>query len=1323
MKTRKRAMRLPKAPVAILLALALAIPSGSTVLNKAFALATGGKYYNDYSSFEEAEAAADELNAELSREGNVLLKNDGTLPLTGREWVSVFGVGSDSLISVREDSTNASGTIADSLQKAGFKVNPSLVKYYESVGTTIGKEKYDFDGSLEDSFSLYDGAAVVVFTRAGGEGSDNSRNTGEIEDNKDADGDDYGWEHEALANDGTNEYKHYQQLTDSEEALLSYVKKHFNKVIVVLNTANAMEMYNLQNDEGINAILLMERPGETGHLAVGEILNGTVNPSGKLVDEWYTDFTADPTWYNFGDNSQTGSSNIYRKEDGTLLGSNGGGAPGGDDGYYGVDYEEDIYLGYKYYESYYYEMALDENRQPTAANIEKANEWYSKAVTYPFGSGLSYTSFSLNIEGVYTDAACKSALADTIGKDLFESYEGHEAKVKTLHIPVTVKNTGSVAGKEVVQIYVTAPYTPGEVEKSFVTLAGYAKSELLKPGESQSVVVSINVQDFASYDYTDANANDNTGYELDAGGYTVRAMSTSHFDLTTDLEDDTDEYDEWNFQLTEDAFLKLDDFSGNLIENLFSDEYGADGYCDATKGEYEIVYNSLRTTELMADGESSMTLLSRADFDGTFPKSPTEADLTLKDDVVANWNYWNRFGWTAESKKTDYTYSDKETDAWYIEESEIPSSWTQAATTNTGLNAILLSDMAGYSPYDGGVGVAKWEEFMNQLSYEELDTIVETGGHSTAEIPSIGKLPQTESDSPNNLSSTHTWCDETTVASTWNVDLAHKQGIIVGDMAMFKGVEGWWGPGMDTHRSPFSGRNNEYYSQDGLQGGYIAAAVVSGAESRGLNTYIKHFAFNDQETKRDGMNNNSWISEQAMRENNLKVFQMAMQEGGSSAAMTAFARINGVPVTVNYNLLVRLADDEWGWNGVFLTDGYMGVARCTTGDFLVRVGCIQLNLGGSTTVSGEWDATLRDGKGGVTVDGTENYHQYYYVRQFATCLLYQAVNNTANQNGFTTLELKGGEIGAFTQGTKGTSSVGFDAADIAGATSVAYEVTSGSLPDGLTLSESGSLSGTPTASGEFTFTVTATIDKWITREASYTLNVASAFKIDGDALDSAKVGSAYRTAITSDTVNTDEGNYTEVAYEIQSGALPKGLALSSDGIISGTPTEAGTFAINVKVTASKTVTTPAGGPNPFPTTTTTTTIFTYDTELVVAEAAELPATSYTVTFNTNGGSSVAAQTVTEGNSVSVPAAPTKEGYTFTGWYLDEACTATFSFQAGIESDITVYAGWTAVKSDSDTDNGGCGSALSTGAGMISAAAVLTVVAYLTVSKSRKKSSK
>ncbi|MCD7885268.1 MAG: glycoside hydrolase family 3 C-terminal domain-containing protein [Lachnospiraceae bacterium] len=1168
----------------------------------------GGKYYSDFTSLDEALEAAGELNLEVAEEGNVLLKNDGTLPLTGSEYVSVFGISSAELVGATEntnsvgnaDGVSERGAIYDSLTGAGFKVNGVLADFYSDLGgaDNIGNEVTEFTAAVEDSLSLYNEAAIIVISRNAGEGADADTIIDEVEDN-DYLGEDAGWEHEALFRgtysdtvsecvyDETSEteYKHYLELTESEEDLIQYVEEHFGKVVVVLNTANAMEMYNLREDENINAILLMGRPGETGHMSVGEILAGEVNPSGKLVDEWNTDFTADPTWSNFGYGVQVGSENMYyyEDEDGNVVSKDDiEWGTHEQEGYYGVDYEEDIYLGYSYWETYYYEyyqslIAEGYSEEDAAA---EANDWWEKNVTFAFGYGLSYTTFSFNID---TDALYATGNDGTVSgfsltesnlEELFASSEGSPAEVKTLYIPVTVTNTGSVSGKEVVEIYVTAPYSDSScLEKSYVVLSGYEKTDELAPGESQTVYVKVNVQDFSSFDYNDANGNENLGYELEAGEYIIRAMDTSHYDVATDLEDTTDAYDEVRFTLDTTVALQLDDYSDNLATALFSDEI--DEYTASTDEDHNTVYNSLRTAAYSADGESEEILLSRSNILTYKPEGPTSGDLTLKEEVIENWEYWN-----------DFSADDTEEDAWYVD--SIPSTWTQGTgvTDENGVYAITLADMMGIELYDDTTESgfsAEWDEFMNQLTVDELKTLVERQNSmwTTTALETIGKISSTQADSYNDVRTaggTFLWVDSPTLSATWNTDLANKVGLLRGNIEVLNGWSGYGGKEMNTHRSPFSGRNAEYLSQDGIQGGYIAAALVSGMESKGVTCYIKHFAFNDMETCRDGMNNNVWVSEQAARQIYLKVFQMAMQEGGASGAMTGFARFCGTPMSMNNQVTVSLVADEWGWDGFFITDGYSGVSNCTTMETMLRAHVIPLPLGSSVpNVLGEWDGTLRDGMGNITIDGVESSTQYYYLRETAALILYADAKSNDVRNGFvlTTLTSTDSET---TQGEAIEADLGLTAEELGESTAV-YEITEGELPEGVTLSSDGILSGTPSEAGTYTFTVSCTIDGWVTPElvegltTTETLTVNSAFYVSSsaDALDAAIVGEEYRTAITSDTFTvSDETTYTAVTYTLLEGDLESyGLTVNENGYITGTPTKSGSvdFTLQIEVTS------------------------------------------------------------------------------------------------------------------------------------------------------------
>jgi beta-glucosidase len=1213
-------------------------------------LANNGKYYADFEDMTQAKQGAGEVNADICREGNTVLKNDGTLPLAAGSRVSIFGVAQKSPVGVSsgmggtsstDDDPNADypKTPAAALENAGYVVNPVLLSFYshsstsssgggmggmggQSVGAAVA-EITDFTHNVINSLGIYDDAAVIYLSRSGGEGADLGTETTE---------DSVAGEH---ANEVTGK-KHYLELSDSERAMIKTVEAHFSKICVVLNTSHPMEMGILKDDAKINSIIWIGRPGETGFVALGEILKGTVNPSGRLVDVWARDFTKDPTWFNFGNNQQVGltDSDRYYYPDGSPAGDTSANGGPMASGFYGVDYEEGIYLGYKYYETRYNAIA-------GATNIATADAWYKNNVVFPFASGLSYTKFSYHIGGLFTDADCTAVLGTTVDPAKFSSSVGHEAAVKSIYVPVTVTNTGSVAGKQTVQIYVTAPYTNGGVEKSFVTLAGYAKSGVLAPNASEVVTVKVNVQDFSSYDYKDLNNDGNKGYELDPGQYIVRAMDSSHVELSGNYGDHP--YDETAFTLTgtAPADLKLDDFSGNATKNETSKE----------NGYYDTVREGVNTTDT-----DPMTILSRADMGhendadvASFPKAPTTAGRTF---TKAFYDEISRLEMYDADNSTQYANGDDKTNAaaerWAIGSDDIPSDWTQAEKTAT-TNATLLKDMAGVS-LTSAEGKAKWTTFMNQLSWEEIARIVGNGGYATADVPSIGKSLGINSDDPLDLSGTFGWCDEPTLSATYNVKLAKKQGQVVGDLGMFKNCEGWYGPGMDTHRTPFSGRNAQYYSQDGIQGGIIAAAVVDGAESRGLICYCKHFACNDQETDRAGDDHFTWITEQALRENQLKVFQMAFQEGGSSACMSACARFGLQSAGSDYNVLTGIVRNEWGWNGYFVTDGYTGDMKSNPVDLMIRAGqdlplgdsSAQLNkvyydnatitvfnkeTAGATAettpdttkvissrvLSGTWDKTLRSGKGGVKVGGTamdrydftnraavndtpaavESAAQYYYARMCAMRILFNNANSQDNHNGITMVNDysgacayvawdKSGDLGTVAQGTEITAAtkltVGITDTLLNGATT-AYEVTDGELPDGLTLNSDGTITGTPSGKvGTYTFTVTLYADSWNTAKATFTLKVTSAFTWDGDALTGAKVGTDFVGYVKSDTVksgttggtgsSSSGGSTVTVTYGLDDDSvLPAGLAIKSDGEISGTPTKGGTYDFVVKVTS------------------------------------------------------------------------------------------------------------------------------------------------------------
>lgn len=1213
-----------KKTLALVTALMLGLTSVTTA--SAGVLEAGGKYYSDFDTYGDLLVHVGEVNKQAAEEGQVLLKNDGSLPLNGNEKVSVFGIASSKTIAGPSSndaywdyagySVSDRGPIVDSLEAAGFSVNPTLADYYAALGfsqSDCGKENLDFTDEAAASIADYSDVAVVVLARYGGEGADLDMITSEVNDGV------YGEqkslvEHDALyhgeyaasastgrggmmgmgsssynvaqtsANYAPNgaEYKHYLQLTDAEEALIDYAAKQCKKVVVVLNTSNAMEVYDLREDARVNGILLMGRGGDTGHFAVGEILAGLVNPSGRLVDEWNTDFTADPTWNNFAWNSQTGSQNIYYNgEYGvTLTEYNGNGnyddyLERGDkatsygshnqNAYYGTDYEEDIYLGYAYWETMYailYEALLENETVEYQGNGVKhvvsradapgetvaekaayaANEWWQKNVTFAFGYGLSYTNFALNIKaneitaygGALKAADDKLVEGFNFATDMtaanLASADGQPARVKTLVVPVEVTNTGDKAGKEVVELYLTAPYDAenAKLEKSFVTLVGFGKTEILQPSETQTLLVSVNVQDMASFDYRDAYGEGKTGYTLDAGEYTLRAMSTSHYDFATDVSRTDDEYDEVSFTIMDEkARLALDDFSGNVAMALFSDSYedsdkvNGNVWAEDTDEDHYLIFNSLRTENLMADGESAEKLLTRANFLNYFPETPTKEDLTLASGFVAHMDYWNQF-----------SAADLTTDDWYNDGTEaIAEGWKQdtgVVDEATGTYPIVLADMAGKPLYDAdGTFTAEWNEFLNQLTVEEMTTLIRknTNMWRSTGLPNIAKAANQQKDSYNNNGDTLLWVDAPTITATWNTDLAWEIGRVRGNLSLYHGWSAWGGPEMDTHRSPFSGRNFEYMSQDGLVGGYIASQLTAGMESMGVTCYIKHFAFNDQETCRDGMENTVWVSEQTARQIYLKVFQMCMQEGGSSSSMTGFARFATMPTSSNNRLMEGLVSDEWGWDGFFITDGYSGFSRSTTMASMMKSFVVPLPLQGRIpAISGRYDAETgkfyaytgawdteydfygdnfatttvmmndrgsvadENVKGGFRGVEVESYTQWYYLRNLAARILYKEANALTNLNGHshTSLPTFTAQERTFVNGQNATlvfdlSGQAASCFDENGQPNYTVEYTvEGDMPEGMTFdAQTATLSGTPTVNGEYKLTVSVLIDGWV----------------------------------------------------------------------------------------------------------------------------------------------------------------------------------------------------------------------------------------------------
>ena len=794
---------------------------------------TEAAYPYQTESKEQAREQGAELTQQVAEEGIVLLKNENNaLPMQSGAKISVFGKNSVNLVFGGSGSgggdTSASKTLYESLEAAGFQTNPALKTFYEddskSGSARDGNPKIENNGNsnivatetpydmlvsngLPDTYADYSDAAVVVFSRIGGEGFDLPRTSTDDPD------------------------RHYLELTPDEQELLRQVTSAgFDRVIVIINSANAMELGFLEDDSygRIDAAINLPGPGSTGAMAVGEILAGTVNPSGHLADTYVADLTQDPTWANFGDNL-TDNGDKYTNVDG-----------------YFVDYEEGIYVGYRYYETRGYTDGED---------------WYQSHVVYPFGYGLSYTDFEWTVDAGSLENAAIDANT-------------------TYTVKVTVKNTGSVAGKDVVQLYATAPYTAGGIEKAYKVLVGFAKTDTLQPGESQTMEISVDPYSFASYDYSDANGNGFMGYELEKGEYSLHVSRNAH-----------DTVREIPFTLTADVTYATDPTTGAEVTNRFED----------------------------ADDHLTNGTLSRADWEGTWPQAPTDEDRTLSAELVAaiedktnnNPNTYTEMPVTGAEYDTPITLRDMAGVAY-----DDPK-WDEFLDQLTADEMVKIYNEAAFQTYD--------------VSRLEIPYTKE----------SDGPVGFCNFMSDKNIYGTNAYTCEVMLAQTWNTALSEKMGECIGEEGKWGDSEnrvsgmpysGLYGPGANIHRSAFGGRNFEYFSEDSYLTGMMAAYEIKGGQSQGIFMTMKHFALNEQETHRStGYASCSWVTEQAMREVYIKAFEIAVKVADNHAVMSSFNRIGTRWTGGDYRLLTEVLRGEWGFEGLvicdFNTNSYMNTKQ------------------------------------------------------------------------------------------------------------------------------------------------------------------------------------------------------------------------------------------------------------------------------------------------------------------------------------------------------------------------------------------------------------
>ncbi len=745
---------------------------------------------------ESVRAEATEFTKEITREGMVLLRNkDNALPLPAGSAVNLFGWSSTQMIIGGNGGSggvsSASVNIKSSLEAAGFSVNEDLYSMYQSYKDArdiVPEEEY---GGYSPSWATPEPAI-----------SDSAYYTKELLDGARSFSDIAAMTISRSSGEGLDIPAGYLSLTQDEKDILKYLRDNYKTVIVLVNSNAAMELGYLEEID-VDAAIFMPGTGDVGATALGEILAGTVNPSGRLVDTFAYDHTSSPNYY-------------HANRPGTMEYSDM-------DGYYYVDYVEGIYLGYKYYETAAQEGFID----------------YDQTVQYPFGYGLSYTTFSKEVEKVDGDLNSDEIV-----------------------ISVKVTNTGSVAGKEVVQVYATPEYYSGGIEKAYVDLVGFNKSGLLQPGESETVTVTVSPFEIASYDWNDANGDGRTGYVLERGAYQLKIMDNSHELSTVAAE----------FNLNRDIFFEDDPVTGMPIMNLFDEAAGG--------GESEqIVY------------------LSRADFAGTFPKPAAGNTGRAASEAVK-----------AASKIT-------------VEDDP------NAVPVVTGAkNGLTLDDVVGLD-YDD----PKWDDLLDQLSLADMESIVTNGAFGTSELESIGMKATVHADGPQGVSAWMFGVSGTSypvqmyVAQTWNPEIAREQGRLFAEECRTSNVSAMYAPAVNLHRTPYSGRNFEYYSEDGFLSGKMAASVVYAAREGGVFMFIKHFGLNDQETFRGEKFTSlfTWSNEQAIREVFLKPFELAVKEGRTTAIMTSFNRVGSKWTGSNKALVTDLLRTEWGFRGMTITDLFM----------------------------------------------------------------------------------------------------------------------------------------------------------------------------------------------------------------------------------------------------------------------------------------------------------------------------------------------------------------------------------------------------------------
>ena len=883
-----------------------------------------GIYFeSEFSSVKEVIDAKEALAREISQEGTVLFKNDGALPLdASSEKVTIWGLNAlaptfggliGSTTSVNYEAGQTTVTLIDALKENGVTLNEELLGLYGSSDADAYRRKAAFFGQEVPGHSLIpvfwpmfetadsymigeppadfytqevldaakDTTALVFLSRDSSEASDYAVST-----MKDPNGDNF---------------ERPMALSDNEKAMIELAKANSNgKVIVVLNSDVTMEIGELKNDPDISAIVWAGLPGAYGFRGVADVLTGAVNPSGHIADTYAVNSTSAPSMQNFG-------LFFFDAPEGEL-------DPANDKGNWYIVETEGIYVGYKYYETRYEDSVLGQgNAASSAGTFASTGDWdYAAEVAYPFGYGMSYTSFEQVLESVDFNI-------------------GGESKAV-----VKVTNTGDVAGKSVVQLYAQAPYIEGGVEKAAIQLVGFGKTQTLEPGASETVTVDFDAKYVASYDENAVKADGTQGaWILDDGDYYFAIGNGAHEALNNVLAAKTGS-DEGLVTITDDEVINADNAKKISIGSKDIETYS------------EGVQNQLQDGDIRKLlPERGVEFITRADWtkgwDPVWGISPSEEMLKNLHNQV--------FEFTENG----------EGETWGAENGMRL------------VDMILLDDQGNYQ---GSVALDDplWDTLLENVTLEEAVAFMKGAGGNFDPINSIGlhmvaiydgpvgfvsdQVPgytanwtESESDEPTYVGPDNEYANwqmptmptEPVVAATFNVELVEREGELFGEDSLWANASSLFGPGLNNHRATYCSRNHEYYSEDSMLTNIMGVAVCKGGQSKGLMMEPKHFALTPQEANRSGTA--TFVSEQAAREIELRGFQGALEGNYAQGVMTAFNRLGCVYAGAHRGLLTEILRNEWGYTGYVVTDMINGAEYMNWRDvtFAGGGGCLTEN--------------------------------------------------------------------------------------------------------------------------------------------------------------------------------------------------------------------------------------------------------------------------------------------------------------------------------------------------------------------------------------------